>query len=100
MLMTLMAATALLLGSLLSYGKAVTLILHVAVRLTRSGYAGQGFWKNVGVMMIATLIMAAAHLSQIALWAVALLLCGQVSGFETAFYLSAQNYTALGYGDV
>ena len=51
-------------------------------------------------MMIVTLILAAAHLAQIALWALALLLCGQISGFERAFYVSAQNYTTLSYGDV
>jgi Ion channel len=96
----LMAGTALLLGSLLSYGMAMTLILHVVVRLIRSGYSGLGFWKHVAVMMIVTLITAVAHLTQVALWAVALLLCGQVSGFEAAFYLSAENYTALGYGDI
>src|SRR5262249_24056654 len=28
------------------------------------------------------------------------LLCGEMATFETAFYLSAQNDTALGYGDV
>jgi hypothetical protein len=100
MFLTLMAGTALLLGSLLSYGMAMALILRVVVRLIRSGYAGLGFWKNVAVMMIVTLITAAAHLTQIALWAVALLLCGQISGFETAFYFSAENYTALGYGDI
>ncbi|MFI5456259.1 MAG: ion channel [Isosphaerales bacterium] len=51
-------------------------------------------------MAIVTLITAAAHLIQIALWAVAFLVCGQVSTFETAFCLSAQNFTAFGYGAV
>ena len=51
-------------------------------------------------MTIVTPITAAAHLIQITLWAVVFLLCGQVSTFETAFYFSAQNFTALGYGDV
>jgi hypothetical protein len=32
--------------------------------------------------------------------AVSSLLCGQASTVETAFYVSAQSYTALGYGDV
>jgi len=95
-----MAGAALLLGSLLCYGVAMVLILRVMVRLVRSGYAGLGFWKDVAVMMVVTLITAAAHITQIALWAVAFLLCGQISDFETAFYLSAQNYTALGYGDI
>jgi hypothetical protein len=94
------AGSALLLGSLLSYGAAMALILQVMAGLIRRGYAGRGFLSNVAVMVIVTLITAAAHLAQIALWALALLLCGQVSGFETAFYVSAQNYTTLSYGDV
>src|SRR5262249_34513427 len=52
------------------------------------------------VMMVVTLITAAAHLAQIALWAVALMLCGEIATFEKALYCSTQNYTALGYGDV
>jgi hypothetical protein len=96
----LVTGTALLLASLLSYGMAMTLILRVMIRLIRSGYTGLGFWKHVTVMTVVTLITAAAHLVQIALWAVAFLLCGQISGFEKAFYFSAQNYTALGYGDI
>jgi hypothetical protein len=99
MFLILATGTALLLGSLLSYAVALALLLH-AVALVRSGYLGRGFWRNVAVMLIVTLIVAAAHLTQIALWALALLPCGQVSGFERAFYLSAQNYTTLCYGDV
>ena len=100
MFLILGAGAALLLGSLLCYGMAMALTLHVMAGLIRSGYAGRGFWSNVAVMVIVTLITAAAHLAQIALWALALLLCGQVSGFEKAFYVSAQNYTTLSYGDV
>ena len=70
------------------------------VRLIRSGPGELGFWKDTAVMAIVTAIAAVAHLTQIALWAAAFLLCGQVSTLETAFYLSAQSYTALGYGDV
>ena len=100
MFLILAGGAALLLGSLLSYGAAMALILRAAAALIRRGYRGWGFWRNVAVMMIVTLIMAAAHLAQIALWALALLLCGQISGFERAFYVSAQNYTTLSYGDV
>ena len=100
MLLPLMVATALLFGSLLSYGTAMNLIVRVVVRLIRSGHSELGFWKGIATMAIATLIMTAAHLTQIALWAVAFLLCGLISTFETAFYFSAQNYTALGYGDI
>ena len=97
MLMPFIVATVLLFGSLLVYGTAMHLIVRVVVRLIRSGSSELGFWKSTAVMAIVTAITAAAHLTQIALWAVAFLLCGQVSTFETAFYLSAQSFTALGY---
>jgi hypothetical protein len=89
-----------LLASLLSYCMATDLIVRVLVRLIRRGYTGPGFWKAVAVMMAVTLITGAAHLTQIALWAVALLMCGEVATFGKAFYFSAENYTALGYGDI
>ncbi len=99
-ILPLLVATVLLFGSLLVYGTAMHLIVRVVVRLIRSGSGDLGFWKSTAVMAVVTAIMAAAHLIQIALWAVAFLLCGQVSTWEAALYLSAQSYTALGYGDV
>ena len=100
MLMPFMVAAVLLFGSLLVYGTAMHLIVRVVVRLIRSGSRELGFWKSTAVMANVAAITAAAHLTQIALWAAAFLLCGQVLDLETAFYLSAQSYTALGYGDV
>ncbi|HTU17542.1 MAG TPA: ion channel [Gemmataceae bacterium] len=100
MLLPLLIGIGAFLGSLLSYGMATALIVHIVVRLIRSGYTGLGFWKNVAVMTIVSLVTAAAHLIQIALWAVALLLSGEITTFEAAFYYSAENYTALGYGDI
>jgi hypothetical protein len=100
MLIPFVVAAALLFGSLLVYGTAMHLIVLVVVRLIRSGSAELGFWKGTAVMAIVTAITAAAHLVQIALWAAAFFLCGLASTSETAFYLSAQSYTSLGYGDV
>ena len=100
MLLNLAFGAALLLSSLLSYGVAMALILHLTAALVRRGYRGRSFWRNVALMMIVTLIMAAAHVTQIALWALALMLSGQVAEFDRAFYCSAQNYTTLSYGDV
>ncbi|MFI5459983.1 MAG: ion channel [Isosphaerales bacterium] len=100
MLMPFMVATVLLFTSLLVYGTAMHLIVRVVVGLIRSGPSKLGFWTSTAVMAIVMAITAAAHLVQIALWAAAFLLCGLVSKLETAFYLSAQSYTALGYGDV
>jgi hypothetical protein len=100
MVFALLVALGTLLVSLLSYGMATALIVHLVVRLIRKGYAGLGFWKNVTVMMIVSLATALVHLIQIALWALVILMCGETSSFENAFYCSAQNYTALGYGDI
>ena len=99
-MLALVLGTGVLLGCLLSYGMATALIVHLVVWLVRTGYTGSGFWKNVAVMMIVTFITAAAHLIQIALWAVAFLMIGEISTFEKAFYFSAENYTSLGYGDI
>ena len=100
MLMPLMVATVLLFGGLLAYGAAMQLIVRVMVKVIRRGSSDLGFWRSTAVMAIVTPITAIAHLIQIALWAVAFLVCGQVSNFETAFCLSAQNFTSFGYGDV
>jgi hypothetical protein len=89
-----------LLLSLLTYGMATELIVQVVLCLLQKRYAGLAFWRNIAVMMIVTLVTAAAHLIQIALWAVALLMVGEISTFQKAFYCSAENYTALGYGDI
>src|SRR5262245_35570953 len=86
--------------SLLCYAMTVAIIVGLVERVLRGGHGDPGFWKSVAVMMIVTLITAVAHLIQIALWALVYLLCGEMATFETAFYFSAQNYTALGYGDV
>ena len=100
MFLSLLVGAGLLLGSVLCYGLATALIVRVLVRLSQAGHAASGFLRDVAVMMLVTLITAAAHLAQIALWAVARLLCGEMATFEKALYCSAQNYTALGYGDV
>src|SRR5262249_36727170 len=100
MLLTLLVGFGVLVCSLLSYGIATALIVSLLVRLIRIGYTGLVFWKNLAVMIIVSLVTAAAHLIQIALWAVALLMVGEISTFEKAFYCSAENYTALGYGDI
>jgi hypothetical protein len=100
MIQPLLVGAAVLLVSLLTYGVATALLVQLVVWLIRRGYHGVLFWKNVVVMMVVTFITAGMHLAQIALWAVALLICGELATFERAFYASAQSYTALGYGDV
>ena len=100
MLVPLMVAAAQLFCGLLIYAAAMQLIVRLVVRFIRAGSSGLSFWKGFTLMAITILITATGHLAQITLWAVAFRLCGQLSTFETAFYFSAQNYTALGYGDI
>ena len=100
MLLALLIGAGTLLLSVLFNGMATALIVRLLRRLTRAGHPAPGFWMDVAVMMAVTLITAAAHLIEIALWAVVLLLCGAISTFETVLECSAENYTALGYGDV
>jgi len=100
MFLALLVGLGMLLGSVLSYAVGMALVVRLVVHLIRTGYAGLGFWKNVGVMMILTIVIAAAQLAPIALWALAFLAVGESWSFDKAFYYSAENYTALGYGDI
>jgi hypothetical protein len=99
MIPPLLVGTGALVVSMLWYGVVTALLVQLVVRLIRRGYAGTGVWKNVLIMSVVALLTAAMHLTQIALWALIFLGCGEMASFEQAFYVSAENYTALGYGD-
>ena len=66
----------------------------------RVGRAGVSFWNDVQIVTLAISIALAAHLVEIALWAILFMMCGEFTAFGTAYYHSAVNYTTLGYGDV
>ena len=97
MVLSLLVGAGVFLVSLVCFAMTTTLIVNLGLRLIRTAL---GFWKSVAIMMIVSLVTAGTHLIQIALWAVVYLICGEVVSFHQAFYCSAQNYTALGYGDV
>src|SRR5262245_20422038 len=100
MLLPLLVAAGALLGSLVLYGLATTVILHLVTLLFRSGYGGLSAWKNVAFMLLLSVVTGAVQLGAIALWAAAFVMVGALPSFDKAFYHSAQSYTALGYGDV
>jgi hypothetical protein len=100
MVSALLLGTAVLFASVLFFAVTIALIVSLMARVALTGYTGLSFWKDVAIMMVVTLITAAGHLVEISLWAVALLAIGELSTFEKAFYVSAENYTALGYGDI
>lgn len=69
-------------------------------REKRLGRMGRGFWFDIAIVGRAILYALAAHLTEIALWAVVFMMCGEFADFATAYYHSAVNYTSLGYGDI
>jgi Ion channel len=69
-------------------------------REKRLGRLGTSFWIDMGIVALALLYALAAHLAEIALWALLFVVCGEFSDFGTAYYHSAVNYTSLGYGDL
>jgi hypothetical protein len=75
-------------------------IVHFVRHEWRLGRAGVRFWKDLSIVAGASLVALAAHLVEIAVWAVLFVLCGQFTDFAAALYHSAENYTTLGYGDV
>jgi hypothetical protein len=100
MLLPLLVAAGVLLGSVLLYAVSTTILVQLVVRLIRGGYSGLSVWKNIVFMLLVSLVTAVAHLIQITLWAAAFLMIGALPTFERAFYYSAQSYTSLGYGDI
>jgi hypothetical protein len=99
-LLPLAIGTATTLVTVFTHALALATIVHIVLREKRIGYTGTNFWKNVTIVAGATLIGLAAHLVEIALWALVFMRCGEFQDFATAFYGSAENYTTLGYGDL
>jgi Ion channel len=69
-------------------------------RERKLGHEGTNFWVDIGIVAVAISYALAAHLIEIALWAVLFVICGEFADFGTAYYHSAVNYTSLGYGDL
>jgi len=66
----------------------------------RLGRAGAGALIDLAIVALAVSFAFVAHLIEIALWAVLLVICGEFQEYGNAFYHSAVNYTTLGYGDL
>ena len=96
----LMVSLITILGTIVIHALAVIVIVHFIRRQHRLGRAGVRFWQDVAIVCTATLLAGAAHLSEISIWALLFVFCGEFARFAAAFYHSATNYTTLGYGDV
>jgi len=79
---------------------AVMALVSFLVRRNRLGRLDGSFWLATSALGGAMMILFAAHLFQVGLWAWLFKWVGQFEDFETAFYHSAVNFSSLGYGDI
>jgi hypothetical protein len=86
--------------TIIVHALALSATVNVVRRERRLGRAGTSFWIDVAIVAVTILFAFAAHLVEIALWALLFKICGEFSDFGAAFDHSAVNYTTLGYGDV
>jgi len=86
--------------TILIHGLAVMATVSFFRRERRLGRAGVNFWSDLWIVTLAISFAFAAHLVDIALWAVLFVICGEFPALGTAYYHSAVNYTTLGYGDL
>jgi ion channel len=63
-------------------------------------HLGTDVLSDLAIIALIISVAFMAHLLEIGLWAVLLVLCGEFQDFGTAYYHSAVNYTTLGYGDL
>jgi len=79
---------------------AVTTTVNLFRYEKRRGRVGVHALINLAILALVMSVAFVAHLVEIGLWAVLLVLCGEFQEFGTAYYHSAVNYATLGYGDV
>lgn len=86
--------------SILILGTAAVASLHFLRRERRRGRVGAGFWIDLSLVGVGSMIALMAHLAVIGVWALCFMLCGEFQALGLAVYHSAMNYTTLGYGDI
>ena len=77
------------------------ILIRIATSKNPRGLTRPAFLPNFVLLQVAGLLLALAHLVDIALWALLYWgLCGEFAEFEGAYYHSAVNFSTLGYGDI
>src|SRR5262245_26921038 len=79
---------------------AVAATLNLFRHEKKRGRTGSGTLIDLRIVSLAIAFAFVAHLVEIALWAVLLIMLGEFQEFGSAYYHSAVNFTTLGYGDV
>ena len=96
----LMVGACAVLGTIFIHALAVRATVRFVRYQQQVGRTGANSWIDVAIVALAMSIALAAHLFEIALWAVLFILCREFPDFGAAYYHSAVNYTTLGYGDL
>src|ERR1700722_15200995 len=73
---------------------AVTTTVNLFRYEKRHGHLGHTL-KNLAILSLVISVAFVAHLAEIGLWAVLLVLCGEFQDLGTAYYHSAVNYATL-----
>ena len=94
------ASASAIVATIIIHGITLVATVQFVRRERRLGRAGASFWIDVAIVTVAISFALAAHLVEIALWAMLLIMCGEFPEFGAAFDHSAVNYTTLGYGNV
>jgi hypothetical protein len=79
---------------------AVTTTVNLFRYERRRGRLGAHALNNLAILALVISVAFVAHLVEIGLWAVLLVLCGEFQELGSAYYHPAVNYATLGYGDV
>ena len=69
-------------------------------RETRLGRAGMRYSIDLIIVVLVMSFAFMAHVTEVSVWALLFMICGEFQEFGFAYYHSAVNYTTLGYGDV
>src|SRR5437588_13126753 len=96
----LVVAIGIIVSTVFIHAFALIAIVHYVRRERQLGRVGTWFWTDVIIVAGTVLVALAAHLVEVAAWALAFVLCREFPDYAAAFYHSAVNYTTLGYGDV
>ncbi|MCB2113606.1 MAG: ion channel [Parvularculaceae bacterium] len=67
---------------------------------TKKVWGPMRFLRDLAILTILSLILMAAHLVEIAGWAIVFVKIGAFAALEPSLYFSASAYTTLGFGDV
>lgn len=86
--------------TIFTHALAVMATLGFIRRQKRLGREGVSFHNDFSIVMLTMTFILAAHLLEIAWWAIVFIFCGEFHAFGIAYYHSAVNYTTLGYGDI